>query len=124
MNPTPFPQANETFGLHQPQYKTLVACRTKEGEVISRWEPTAEERVLLSQGAPLWLWVLTFGHPLQPVALTLDPPWEDQRFTPPVRRLAYAQELARGLTGEELVELAATVHDQLDHILRMKQAST
>lgn len=76
MDPVDFPQRNVTMAKDQPRYRPLPAHRTPAGEVISCWRPTPEELADLNAGKPLWLRCYTFNHPLQPVLLGTDNPWE------------------------------------------------
>ncbi|MCR4301807.1 MAG: hypothetical protein NUV51_09370 [Sulfuricaulis sp.] len=62
------------FAANQPQYVPLPASVDEAGTVMTEWEPTAEELTRLMCGGRVRLWVLTFGHPLQPVALEVIEP--------------------------------------------------
>jgi hypothetical protein len=53
---------------HVP-YLPLHAWRSPEGDVVTRWHLTWRERLRLLFGGTLWLTVLTFNRPLQPVKL-------------------------------------------------------
>lgn len=59
------------FGASQPQYTPIAAVIVPgpEGEVITRWEFTEEEKEALANGASLYLSVLTFGRSFHPVLL-------------------------------------------------------
>lgn len=62
----------------QPEYNTLTAITYRENPqvpVTSRWSFSESERAAIADGADLYLTLLTFGGPLQPVML--------QVFTPP-----------------------------------------
>ncbi len=58
-----------TFAADQPQYKPLVAYHSADGTVFTRWRLTWRERLRMFLSGDLWLTVLTFNHPLQPVKL-------------------------------------------------------
>jgi len=62
------------FAKDQPEYVPLPAMVSADGVVMTEWEPTADELERLLQGGRLRLWVHTFGHPLQPVALEVVEP--------------------------------------------------
>jgi hypothetical protein len=64
------------FGGSQPEYFNLPAIRldSREGEVITRWKPSAEELALLNDGGSLFLHVWTFGRSLQPINLYAGTP--------------------------------------------------
>lgn len=68
-----------TFAEGQDQYENLPAWYTDdpEGAVITRWRLTWRERLGLLIGKPLWLYIWTFGHPLQPILPTLSEPTPD-----------------------------------------------
>lgn len=63
------------FAKDQPEYVPLPALPiiTTEGRaVLTRWTFTDEERNLIASGADLFVKVLTFGGPLQPVAFSVS----------------------------------------------------
>lgn len=68
------------FAKTQPQYITLPAWRGEDGTVVTRWRMTFRERLRILFTGDLWLTLLTFNHPLQPVKLdTLCPLANDSR---------------------------------------------
>lgn len=71
-----FPQHNCVFAEDQPEYQPLPALRTGDGAVLSCWGLSLRERIRLLFAGRLWLWVLTYGDPLQPVALQVDDPFK------------------------------------------------
>lgn len=62
-----------TYAKDQPQYQPLPVARLqgKEGRLISRWSLTDEERQRIAAGEDLYIEVLTFGEPLQPLLPTV-----------------------------------------------------
>lgn len=54
---------------NQPEYLTLPALVFNDGRVMTEWQLSQEELGRLQRGERLRLWIWTFGHPLQPVAL-------------------------------------------------------
>lgn len=66
-----------TIAEDQLEYKPLVAAvyRTPEGApmLLTRWTFTAEERERIAAGEDLYLGVLTYGQPLQPLAPQVGP---------------------------------------------------
>lgn len=56
---------------NQPEYQTLPV-RFNQGAATSLWQLTNEERQAIADGKNLFLEMLTFGHPLQPVHLWID----------------------------------------------------
>jgi hypothetical protein len=61
------------YAKDQPEYIPLrtLRSRTDEGKVMSRWSPTAEQRKAVMQGADIYLTLLTFQGPLQPITLAV-----------------------------------------------------
>lgn len=57
--------------------RTLVG-NSRDRRVLSRWEPTPEQRKAIADGADIYLQLLTFGQPLQPILMLVsDGSWED-----------------------------------------------
>lgn len=59
---------------NQPQYISLpseIARGPKGMTVLTRWQPTPEERVKIAEGEDVYLAILTFGNPLQPLLMTV-----------------------------------------------------
>lgn len=61
---------------NQSEYLTLPSLRTPDGEVLSRWLLTEEERRLLLEQGYLYITIKTFGHKLQPIRPTVELPPE------------------------------------------------
>src|SRR5690348_10524 len=68
------------YAKDQPQYlplRTLVS-NDKDRRVLSRWQLTAEQRKAIAEGADIYLQLMTFGDPLQPILMFVkEGPWED-----------------------------------------------
>lgn len=62
------------FAKDQPEYLQLPAFRDEYGAVTMRWKLTIRERLRILLSGDLWLSVLTFNNPLQPVKLDTTPP--------------------------------------------------
>lgn len=66
-----------TLAEDQLEYKPLTAAvyRTEEGHVtlLTRWKFTDEERAAIAAGEDLYLGVMTFGGPLQPLMAQVGP---------------------------------------------------
>jgi hypothetical protein len=58
-----------TFAKDQPEYIPLPMWKGSNGERVSRWKLTWKERFTIFFGGSLWLSVLTYNRPLQPVKL-------------------------------------------------------
>jgi len=63
------PLTRAVFAEHQPEYIALPAVLLPDGTVITRWRLTWAECFRLLRTRQLWLTILTFNHPLQPVKL-------------------------------------------------------
>ena len=75
-----FEQKEVVYAEDQPEYiplRTLVSNDLRKA-VLSRWEPTPEQREAIAGGADIYLQMLTFGQPLQPIIMLVsDGSWED-----------------------------------------------
>lgn len=60
------------YAADQPEYQPLPVWKKPQGEVVSRWRLTWRERLAILLGRDLYLEVLTFGRPLQPLYPTLS----------------------------------------------------
>ncbi len=77
MKPIKFDGANVVFGANQPEYIQLPAERVGPpdiGQINTCWELSPEEVKRVQEAGKIWLSVLTFGQPLQPVLLMADKP--------------------------------------------------
>lgn len=73
MKPIKFPEQNVVYGENQrPTYEPLPAYRSPEGQVICCFELSEEERQRVAETGQVWLSLLTFNRPLQPVYLTTE----------------------------------------------------
>lgn len=75
MNPVKFEGVNVQFADEQPEYNALPALHRKDenGTVVTAWQLSDEELEQLRKTKTIYLQVLTFYKPLQPVFLTVDP---------------------------------------------------
>lgn len=64
------------YAKRQDEYLTLPAWKSKgaRGGVLSRWRLSWKERLKLLCTGNMYLWVMTFDMPLQPVLLTINKP--------------------------------------------------
>lgn len=76
MEPVIFDSANVVYGANQPEYIPLPAEKRPgcSGEIVTCWELNQNEMKIIQETGKIWLSVLTFGQPLQPVLLTIDKP--------------------------------------------------
>ena len=64
----------QVFAKDQPGYIPLPAHVGPDGTVTTRWRLSFIERLTVLIGGSIWLQVLTFDEPLQPVKLMVDCP--------------------------------------------------
>ena len=69
-----FDMPTVVYAKDQPQYIPLPAYRTDDGMVVTRWRGTWKERLRFLLFGDLWLSMLTYNQPLQPVKLELTCP--------------------------------------------------
>ncbi len=55
----------------QPEYNPLrvLPARTNTGERLSRWTLTPEQRQAVASGADIFVELLTFNNPMQPIRI-------------------------------------------------------
>jgi len=63
-----------TYAKDQPEYIALPAHRSEDGIVTTRWKMTWKERLQVIWHGSIWLSVMTFNKPLQPVKLDTECP--------------------------------------------------
>ena len=56
----------------QPEYVPLPVVRTPDGQVITRWELTPEERAAIAGGADVFVTLFSHG-PINPLFVTIGP---------------------------------------------------
>ena len=85
MIPTSFQEVNCVLGANQPQYLPLPVHNWKDdifpfqyqGKMTMSFQLTDEERKRIEDTGLLWLTVLTFNEPFQPILLeTIKPDFE------------------------------------------------
>ncbi len=72
MKPIDFPEVNVIYAKDQPEYNPLPVFKDNKGTVVSCWEFTDEEIEQIKMNKCLWLSVMTFNQPLQPLFMTAD----------------------------------------------------
>lgn len=62
------------YAKAQPQYIPLRVLRsnTPDGQVLSRWSLTDEQRKMIAEGGDIFLEVSTFNTPLQPIRMAVS----------------------------------------------------
>lgn len=63
-----------TFAENQEEYLNLPALRSADGKVLCRWRMTWKERLRVLVTGNLYVFLLTFNQPLQPIALQTEQP--------------------------------------------------
>lgn len=76
MTPASFAGQNVVFAKDQPEYLPLPARREADGTVTTCWAFSWRERLAVLFRGRLFLDVLTFNHPLQPLRPYVEPPKE------------------------------------------------
>ncbi len=79
MKPVEFPEQNAVFAKNQPQYRQLPALRCDDGYVITRWHLTFTECLKVLFTGTVWISLLTFKQPLQPLLPEVHLPFELKR---------------------------------------------
>ena len=66
-----------TIAEDQTDYMPLVAARYDDGVLLTRWRMDDAERARVAAGEDVYLAVMTFGKPLQPISMQVGPEgWE------------------------------------------------
>lgn len=73
-----FKQCNVTFAKDQDEYLSLPAYRDKYGEVTCCWGLSFRERLKVLFTGKIWLMLLTFNKPLQPMKMFVEYPFEEE----------------------------------------------
>ena len=67
-----FKECNNVYAEDQPEYQNLPCHRAKDGTVTSCWSLSFKERLKVLFTGVLFLRVLTFNKPLQPLLMSVD----------------------------------------------------
>lgn len=72
--PIEFKGHNVVFGANQKEYTPLPALRTPDGTVYTCWKFTEEELEEIKRTGTVYVSLMTFNAPLQPIMIapTLD----------------------------------------------------
>jgi len=74
MKPVKFKGYNCIYAKDQPEYEPLPALRFGDGEILTCWKLSMLELFKLFFTGKIYLSILTFNTPLQPVKLQIDRP--------------------------------------------------
>ena len=80
MEPVNFKGANVVYGANQPEYIPLPALLKENGEIWTCWKLSLEDLKRIQETGVIWLSMLTFNQPLQPVLLSPDCPYQTEPF--------------------------------------------
>jgi len=69
-----FKKCNATYAKDQPEYLPLPAHRADDGRVTSCWGLSFWERIQVLVSGRMFLQVLTFNKPLQPLKMSTANP--------------------------------------------------
>ncbi|MFA5377608.1 MAG: hypothetical protein WC455_17795 [Dehalococcoidia bacterium] len=72
MKPINFREANVVFAKDQPEYIPLPAHRTSDGTVTTCWRASLCERLRFLMQGRMFLQVMTFNAPIQPLFMTTE----------------------------------------------------
>lgn len=73
MIPVSPPKQNAVYGAGQPEYEPLPAHRCGHRMVVTAWRLSPEELAEVLRTGVVHLAQLTFGAPLQPIAVSVFP---------------------------------------------------
>ncbi len=62
------------YAENQPEYKNLPAIRGDEGTVLTRWHCDWKDRIRILLFGNVYIWVMTFNEPLQPLQAETSKP--------------------------------------------------
>jgi len=74
MIPIHFKEENCIYAKDQPEYQPLPAHRDEAGIVVTCWQLTTEEKKVIAETGVIYISLLTFNLPLQPLSVTVENP--------------------------------------------------
>ena len=74
MKPIKFKGCNCVYAKSQDEYLDLPAMKLNDGEVITCWELSFMELFKIFFTRRIWLSMLTFNNPLQPIKMGVTKP--------------------------------------------------
>lgn len=72
MKPIKFEGADVTYAENQPEYLSLPTKKVDDNTILTCWELTDDEVKKISDTKKLWLGVMNFNKPLQPLLPSVD----------------------------------------------------
>ncbi len=76
MIPVMFPECNVILAMGQDEYEPLQAYRAPDGQTICAFRLSAPELEEIAKTRTLWISVLTFNQPFQPIGLSTLCPFQ------------------------------------------------
>jgi hypothetical protein len=76
MKPIGFKEQNTVFARDQKEYLPLPAYKASDGKVMTCWRPSLKERFQILFTGKIWLSILTYNRPLQPLLLLVKYPFK------------------------------------------------
>lgn len=62
------------YAKEQPEYEPLPTVKRPDGTILTRWEMSEDEKRQVAEQGFIYLMVMTFNQPLQPVLISADVP--------------------------------------------------
>lgn len=70
MKPIEFKEVNVVYGKDQKKYEPLPALKFEDGTMVTCWKLSWRELLRIVWRRKVWVSVLTFNQPLQPLYIT------------------------------------------------------
>ena len=74
MKAVKFKECNVVYAENQPEYLSLPCHKTEDGELTTCWWFSFKERLLVLLFGKVYLSILTFNEPLQPLKMNVSNP--------------------------------------------------
>lgn len=68
---------NIVYGANQEEYLNLPVRQYEDGLAISCFKPSLKERLKILFIGKIWISILTFNKPLQPIKVEVDQPFKE-----------------------------------------------
>ena len=75
MEPVKFEECNVVYGDNQEEYVGLPAHKTPDGQVLMCFQLDEDEIEEMRKTGKMWISLLTFNKPLQPICLSSKNIW-------------------------------------------------
>lgn len=74
MNIYEFKECNVVYAENQKEYLPFPVYKRLDGHLTSCWKLSIRERIKILFTGKMWLDILTFNQPLQPLKMSVDKP--------------------------------------------------